>query len=195
MTARLAPQWANARTLADLGELVAQWLEGDVLTQPGYHGRPDKETAALVPTLASANRAGYVTYSSQPGYDGPGYNQEHWQQRPAVEGLVADEQAAVRLVQAAEAGGLRAVAQFASRWRCRQETAVTVTRSGFPPGIWVPRTGFGVQLSRRELAFMYDGCGRGVVRAVQAAWQVTLVDPRWGPSRRLWDLLDEWARR
>jgi hypothetical protein len=195
MTARLAPQWAVARTLADLGELVAQWLEGSIPTQPGYHGGPDEETAPLVPTLAAADRAGYVTYSSQPGFDGPGYNGERWQQRAAVEGLVADEQVAARLVRAAEGAGLRAAALPASRWRCRQATAATVTRSGWPGSVtWLPRTGFGVQLSRRELASMYDGCSRDAVRAVQAAWQVTLVDPQWGPGDRLWDLLDGWAR-
>jgi len=195
VTARLAPQWATARTLADLGGLVAQWLEGTVLTQPGYHGGPDEETAELVPILAAANRAGYVTYTSQPGFDGDGYNGEQWQQRPAVEGLAAAERDAVRLVRAAEAAGLRAVAQRASRWRCRQETAVTVTRSGWSGSVtWLPRTGFGVRLSRRELASMYDGCSRDAVRAVQAAWQVTLVDPEWGPGGRLWDMLDGWAR-
>jgi hypothetical protein len=192
---RLAPQWADARTLDDLGRLTALWLEGAILTQPGYSGRPDTETATLTPTLAAANRAGYVTYSSQPGFDGTGYDGARWQQRPAVEGLVGDEPAAVRLVVAAEAAGFQVVAQAASRWRCRQATAVTVTRSGLLPSVWLPRTGFGVQLSRRELAFMFEGCGRDAVRAAQAAWQVTLIDPRWGPGGRLWDLLDGWAGR
>jgi len=28
--------WEQARTLLELGELVARWLEGDIASQPGY---------------------------------------------------------------------------------------------------------------------------------------------------------------
>lgn len=195
MTVRLAPQWAAASTLADLGGLVARWLEGDIPTQPGYHGGPAEETAPLVPTLAAANRAGYVTYSSQPGFDGAGCGGAWWQQRPAVEGLVADGPAAAGLVAAARGcDGLQVLVQSTSRWRCRYDWAETVTRRSRPDD-WEAMTGFGVQLSRRELASMYDGVSRDAVRAVQGAWQVTLVDPGWGPGRRLWDLLDGWAQQ
>lgn len=194
MTARLAPQWAHTRTLTDLGELTAQWLEQTIPTQPGYHGGPAEETLPLVPTLAAANRAGYVTYSSQPGHDGDGYDGVRWQQRPAVEGLVAGGPAAAGLVAAARGcDGLQVLVQSAARWRCRYDWAVTVTRR-WVAGEWEPMTGFGVQLSRRELASLYDGCPRAAVRAAQGAWQVTLIDPEWGDGGRLWELLDGWAR-
>lgn len=192
MTARLAPQWAHTRTLTDLGELTAQWLEGGIPTRPGYHGRPAEETLPLIPTLAAANRAGYLTDCSQPGFDGAGYDGVRWQQRPAVEGFVGDGRTATHLAAAAGRAGLYACSQPASRWRCRYDSAVTVTR-WLSAGGWEPLTGFGVQLSRRELASIYDGCGRAAMQAVQGAWQVTLIDLEWGPGRRLWELLDQWA--
>src|SRR5690242_948094 len=86
--------WACARTLADLGQLTARWLEGDLATVPGYGCRPAAETALLVPVLAAVNRAGYVTAGSQPGHAGPGYDRARWEQRAAVEGLAAPPLAA-----------------------------------------------------------------------------------------------------
>jgi len=58
-----ARAWSSARTLTDLGELTAQWLEGSLATLAGgaYRGGPDEETGPLVPVLAALNRAGYVT--------------------------------------------------------------------------------------------------------------------------------------
>jgi hypothetical protein len=61
--------WRAARTLPDLGNATADWLEGKTASQPGYapgHG-PDTETTGLIPGLAAANRAGFVTRQSQPG--------------------------------------------------------------------------------------------------------------------------------
>jgi hypothetical protein len=61
--------WAEARTLTDIGQLTAQWLEGTITHNPGYGGPggPDDETLALAPGLAIINRAGLVTDFSQPG--------------------------------------------------------------------------------------------------------------------------------
>lgn len=60
--------WRDARTLADLGELTARWLEGTVGSVPGTVPGcgPDEETGPLVAVLATANRAGFVT-SAGPG--------------------------------------------------------------------------------------------------------------------------------
>ena len=86
MTAQDAALWHGARTLADLGELTARWLEGSVGsvhgTVPGCG--PDEETGPLVPVLAAASRAGFVTSFSQPGEDDNG-----WVQRAAVYGFAS----------------------------------------------------------------------------------------------------------
>jgi len=77
-----AARWHSARTLAGLGELTAQWLEGKIGYVPGYGGAPpDEETEPLIPVLAAANRAGFVTIVSQPGEEPTaGYDGETWMQ-------------------------------------------------------------------------------------------------------------------
>ena len=64
-----AARWRAARTLADLGELTAQWLEGKIASIPAVVPGcgPGEETAELIPVLAACNRAGYVTTVSRPG--------------------------------------------------------------------------------------------------------------------------------
>jgi hypothetical protein len=41
--------------------LTAQWLEGEIRSEPRYFSRPDAETAPLIPVLAACNRAGFLT--------------------------------------------------------------------------------------------------------------------------------------
>jgi hypothetical protein len=84
--------WQSANTVADLGGLMARWLEGDLKSWPGYQPGygPDDETRRLIPTLAALNRAGFLTDSSQPGEMGPGFDGAWWSQRAAVSGFVAD---------------------------------------------------------------------------------------------------------
>jgi len=79
----LDPRWAAAVTLEQLGDLVAQWLEGRISSAPfnAVEGPPDSETGPLVPVLAQLNRSGFVTEDSQPGeIDGD------WAQRAFVTG-------------------------------------------------------------------------------------------------------------
>ena len=103
--------WEAARTLADLGELTAQWLEGTIASQPAYTPGcgPDPETAPLIPVLACCNRAGYVTNCSQPGETGTGFDGAAWEQRAAVEGF-ASPAVAGRIWEAAEPAGLTVIA-------------------------------------------------------------------------------------
>src|SRR5690242_11209625 len=80
-------RWHAARTLADLGELTAQWFEGRLRWSPAYP-EPEPETRPLVPVLAAANRAGFVTAHSQPAEP----RDEHGcAQRAAVSGYLGGE--------------------------------------------------------------------------------------------------------
>jgi hypothetical protein len=58
-------RWKQAITLADLGELVIAWLNGEVTQTPGHLGSPCDETIQLIPALTVLNRAGFVTDNSQ----------------------------------------------------------------------------------------------------------------------------------
>jgi len=181
--------WREARTLAHLGELTAQWLEGTIASQPGYCGPSDIEDPAMVPVLARLNRAGFVTIGSQAGESGPGHGGARWEQCAAVEGF-ADTRLAFRLAGAAGDAGLDYVLHDPvnlPRWRYRYHGAVIVTRRNGHP-----YTSFGCQLPRRHIRdphVGYGACRQDAVRALCGAWQVTLIDPEWGRSGVLWDVL------
>jgi len=186
--------WQSARTLDDVGELTARWVEGDLASQPGYCGPCDIEDPALVPLLAALNRAGFVTTGSQTGESGPGYDGAHWQQRAAVEGF-AGERTALALIRAAAAGGLISVSYPPStlpRWRYHYSRSVTITMREDRK-----ITGFGVQLPRRHIRDSWIGygiCHPDAVNALCSAWQVTVIDPEWGRPDMLWRALEQAVR-
>lgn len=182
--------WAQTRTLADVGELTAQWLEGRIASVPGYCGGPAEETASLVPVLGAVNRAGFVTDSSQPGCSRDG-----WEQRAAVQGY-ADDATLDALIRAARKrpDGLVLLAHESTRFRVNYRSALPVTRSGGRDFTW-----FGAALPRRHLRDSWTGygeCGKEAVKAVCDAWQVTLIDTGWGrEDSPLWAVLADFASR
>lgn len=192
MSKRDRKLWRDAENLHDLGQLTASWLEGEIASQPGYapgYG-PDEETHALVPALARANRAGYVTDASQPGVpEQTGYDGATWTQRAAVEGWIEPHRAA-ELADAAENAGLIVLTHrvLTRRFARRAPGWIDVTRRN---GQVV--TGFGSQRRRRDVRFQYAECGDGAVEAVLNAVQVTITAPEYGPDQRVWQLLDHWA--
>ena len=165
---------------------------GGIAFHPAYDGPSDIEDQALVPTLAQLNRAGFMTIGSQAGESGPGYDRVRWEQRAAVEGF-ADSFLAFRLARAAECRpGLRPPQPGTlPRWRYRYEHAVAVTRrDGYG------YTYFGAQIPGRHIRSWRIGfslCHPDAVRALCAAWQVTLIDPEWGRPDLLWSVLQRGA--
>lgn len=185
MSLRDRHRWRSARTIADAGTLMALWLEGEIASRPGYQPRsgPDEETELLVPTLAAACRAGYVTTCSQPGWSGRGYDGEHWEQRAAVEGLVADPTLAGRLTTTARAAGLIAVTRTMDSRGPARPVPVT-TRAGHPV------TCVGVQLDHEDLRTEWAGVGPELHDAVVRATRVSIVADEYGPDgEQLWPLL------
>lgn len=185
MSRRERRTWHSATTLAELGELVAQWLEGDLASQPGYQPRygPDEETRELIPALAAACRAGYVTGNSQPGH-GPqlGFDGLLWSQRPAVDGLIDDPQLLRRLVDAAEKAGLIVILH--DLLDPPGKGAVPATTRGEEV-----HTAFGTALGIRDLDLSWSGCSSQALGAIAAATQLTLLDPDFADTTRLWDVL------
>ncbi|MGW0904989.1 DUF6919 domain-containing protein [Streptomyces sp. NPDC002853] len=178
--------WAAAQSFAELGELMARWLEGDLSVWPGYapgYG-PDDETSELIPVLAAANRAGFLTDQSQPGCDGPGFDGARWQQRAAVSGLVADVRLLSRIRRVCEDAGLLVMLFSPTQGLWSHEVPVS-----FRDGVTV--TSFGRELSARERRFVWRGIGRSVMAQVVDAWQVTIIDLEDGRNDRLWPALAE----
>lgn len=175
--------WHQATTLTELGELTARWLKGDIRALPGYFGnRPDPETKSLIPVLAHLNRSGFLTSCSQPGLVGKGYDGQPVSQRAAVDGF-ADPGTANWLARVSKGAGLVVVTGRAG-WRDNRRSCVPVTMCGGRIC-----TTFGTVLSRREIASIYEGCSDEAIAALQAAVQVTVVDPRWGREANLWRTL------
>jgi len=185
--------WLEASTLLELGELTAQWLEGDLNSQPGYQPGygPDEETQPLIPVLAELNRVGFLTDGSQPGFASrAGFDGATWAQRPAVAGFLDDDRAAA-LADLARRAGFEVVLHPSgtSRRRGRRRPWIPVTtRDG------VTYTGFGSFRSQRDLRFQYeDLCHPTAVAAVTSAAQVAIVDPVYADRSELWAFLSDWA--
>lgn len=175
--------WAKARTLPELCNLMARWVEGDLSMWPGYSDGAAEETLALVPVLARANRGGFLTDASQPGFDGTGFDGLHWQQRAAVSGFVTDEQVLSRIRVAATAAGL---VVFISHPRLLpQGRGGTCTLRGGQP-----YTVFGEYMPPLLLRHLWAGVHRQAMAEIVDAWQVTVADPDYGPSDRVWTALD-----
>jgi hypothetical protein len=173
------PVWAAARTVQDLAELTAQWLEGRLQSQPGYYGPVDvdeSDAPGLTATLVAANRVGFLTNCSQCGFDGLDQQGNHWKQYAAVTGFM-DREAAQRLASAIRDYGFAAAAPGMGR-------PITVTwRNGSP------LTSFHTGFTRRVVSSeMYSGCSRKAINAVMRAEVLTIWDPNPGRNT-LWQAL------
>lgn len=172
----LAPQWADARTLADLAHLTANWLEGRLHgAHPAHVGPPDEETLPLAPALATANRNGFLTLCSQPGLvetiDG-----ELWEQHAFVDGLVSSRTLLLRLADEAWHAGLQIAVHPPFGRTDGWETPVTY-RDGDPVTV------AGHRMPASDLAHYWEQCHPDAAAATTTAWQVALIDPE--PGRAL----------
>jgi hypothetical protein len=170
--------WREATSLTDLGELMAQWLEGKITYQPAYYGvAPDDETDGLVDVLGAVNRAGLVTTFSQPGVPlvaGSG-------QRASVDGFCTQD--TLIPLHAVTRGTDLVVITFPPGCESGGQVAVTMIDGG-------ECTWLGLPLDSEDIDQYYqeDLSDRGF-QAIRTAWQVHIIDPVWGRDDLLWDTL------
>lgn len=177
-------RWFGARTLADLGELTAQWLEGVITSHPGDSGRPDPETGDLIPVLAACNRAGFVTNDSQPGEPGDAYEP----QRAAVTGYASTETLA-RLCRHLAGTGLALVVHAPVRQVTSDDGVIVITASDDEY-----YTRCGGPISAEDLRREYgEDLNPDAIGALSSAWQVSIVDLEWGRNDVLWPALERFA--
>ncbi|MFE7112214.1 DUF6919 domain-containing protein [Streptomyces sp. NPDC057575] len=172
-------RWRSARSITELGELMALWLEGRTGSWPGYQPRcgPDEETLPWTGVLAAVNRAGYLTIGSQPGFSNENFDGKAWKQRAAVEGFIADHALLLALTDAAAKAGIDVrLHSLLDTWG--SSTITVTTRVG------VPNTEFGTPLSIGDLRFMRRGCAPEAVDAIAEANYVTITDREYGPHAR-----------
>jgi hypothetical protein len=179
-----AERWHAARTLADLGELTAQWLEGHLEQTPTHTAPPDPETGPLLTLLAAVNRAGFVTHQSQPAYR---LDENGSAQRANVSGY-ADNSAFARLMTAAADADLIITAARASIPESFGPF-FTITLDYGEEFTW---DGIAFDQATMEASYEYD-CHPAAIEALCQAWQVTLIDPQWGRDAKLWAVLGAFA--
>ncbi|OEJ21579.1 hypothetical protein AS594_39290 [Streptomyces agglomeratus] len=176
-------RWRAARSIADLGHLTALWLEGEVASHPSCatpNYGPDKETAHLVPILAAANRAGYLTDNSQPGLIERGSDGDLWEQRAAVIGWIhRDNQQLVRCITTAarDAGLLVCVDHPGSDIPVTKVDGQDYTIFGAVPPEYL-RVLWSARLIDRDL-----------FTTLTNAASITVVDPQYGRDSLLWPVL------
>ncbi|TGB06540.1 hypothetical protein [Streptomyces sp. MZ04] len=174
--------WSEARSLADLGILMAGWYEGRVPEWPGREGRPDEGLYPAADSLAAACRAGIVVLSAQPAsverVDG-----ELWIHRATFTALVERDDLSTALLRGAREAGLVRYGLLSSAGGFGWPNTVTA-RDGEPMEF------AGHRIDAADVAHMFDGCHADAVRAAVDAWQVTLIDPGSARDGLLWKVLD-----
>jgi hypothetical protein len=182
-------RWQAARTLTDVGNLMADWIQGKITTRPGYYGPTDLDQPdTLVPLLASLCRDGFVTHQSQEGFSGWGYDGAWWVQHAFVEAFTTED-VVDRLYETASSRLIVISHDPATlpAWRYRRDSDFTATYR-----IGRPYTGAGSSLPRRHIRDPHIGfgaCGKEATDALCSAWQVTVADLAPGPETFLWDFL------
>jgi hypothetical protein len=166
---RERPLWADTHHLYDVAGRTAQWLAGELRSQPGYFGPCDvdeDDAPGLTDCLIACNRAGFLTSNSQAGFDGTGYDGAHWQQLAAVTGF-AHRPVVEKLRALNPRYGFLAHEGVGSRWH--RAGGLTVTWAGGRE-----YTEFGAQTN--QIDFLYEGCGDAAIADIERAFQVTICD-------------------
>lgn len=179
----MTSSWRDTRTIADLGQTMALWLEGRIPSWPGYDGPFGQEepdgARHLVPTLIALNRAGFVTTNSQPGTA-----DRFGRQRACVEGVIHDHNPLLGRLLGLERDGFTVL-----RGWPRQTTVVTED-SGRPFS-----TIGGFRLRRDETTRQWQGIGRQALRELKHHGSTLhVIDMSWGRDDRLWPALKGIAR-
>lgn len=171
--------WRDTQSFGDLGRLMADWLEGRIRYWPAYCGsRPESETRHLIPVLAAANRAGFLTTCSQPGDDAMARG-SRWRQKAAVQGFVHDPALHRRIVSAAQAARLIVIDGPAGGAGRR---GIPVTDRDGEPVTW-----FGVAEPAAALREFWGEVG--AYQQLAESRDVVIIDPEWGRDDRLWSAL------
>jgi hypothetical protein len=170
-----AEPWQRARSIRDLGELRARWLEGALRWSPRYYGAgPDSETSPLVPILAEINRLGFWTTMSQPGLvDGT------IAQRANVSGYCTE--ATANTIQAGLLATDLLVVALPADMAGDSALRVPITRNGMSEFTWAG--------AFEDVDEWRDELDPEVVDVIASAWAIDIIDLAWGRDDLLWPTL------
>lgn len=165
-------RWASARSLADLGELVVAWLNGEITQTPGHCGSPDDETIPLIPALTVLNRGGLITDNSQLAESAGGETWNTWVSGFATDGTLS------RLREACAATDLEVSACRGHQHGCHWH------------GYRHPPRGFFWACPWRECTSFWTGRCPDVAAELRNCWFVVVEDPEPGRNDLLWKTLE-----
>ena len=175
--------WRTAGSLKDVAALTARWLTGDLQGQPGYWGPVDvdeQEAPGMTDVLIRCNRAGFLTFGSQAGFDGTGDDGMRWQQLAAVEGLVGPDDL-TRLREVCAGTGILVDASGDGQVVTFQNGRAFTTFGARRKDLDDDWTGYGI-------------CSPAAVAELQQAFPVVVYDPAPGRDDRLWPTLARFAQ-
>jgi len=185
--------WRAAATYAELCELGARFLEGELCAFPGWMATDiDEETDALVPTLARANRGGFLTVASQPGHaehePRPG---ARYRNRAFVAGFASA--AALRRIQTVPAPDLWLRVNEPANAEAQDTGRTDVAASGdaiVGEFNGAAHLALGPRAGSDELALFAEHLGPAGLDALAPCAFVTWIDPAWEARPRLWEALE-----
>jgi hypothetical protein len=171
MSRKDAARWKSAGSMADLGELVIAWLNGEIQQTPGHCGPPDDETYPLIPALTVINRGGFVTDNSQLAESIGPHTWNTW-----VSGFATDAMLA-RICEACSGTDLEVSACRDHVHECHWSGKVRQGRGFFWACPW-----------RDCVGFWADRCP-DVADELNNCWFVVIEDPEPGRNDLLWPVL------
>lgn len=177
----LAP-WSACRTLADLAEVTARWLQGELRYFPGHNDPtepPLDETKGLISDLVSLNRAGYVTTNSQPGQS---MTRDGNAQRAFVRGYCTED--TFKRIDAAIYGTeLIALPRPPGMYHLCPVPITTVGGKNFT---WGGMSSGEAEAIAREFGGVLS---EPMLQVLTNCWLVDVLDPVWGRTNLLWSKL------
>lgn len=167
--------WGEAKTLEELGEVTARWIEGSVSYHPCYRADIDAETRPLGKKLAYFNRNGLVTTFSQPAEP---LDEEGFSQRACVEGY-AREDVAKRIATIGLYTELL-ILIYPPDWQGGYQIPITLDE--FHPFTWC-----GGVWGYEEFECFAEDCSPEAMEELKSAWKVVVIDLQWGRENYLWN--------
>ena len=173
-----AELWRDAKTLNEIGELTARWIEGSLPFHPCYGDSSDEETETIQSQLINFNRNGFITTFSQPA---EAWDEEGSAQRAAVEGF-AEEVTAKRIA----ALGLHTdllVLIYPPEVQWGYQIPISVRN--FHPYTWL-----GSNVGFEDFDCFQEFCSAETMEIFKKLWKVVVIDLQWGREDHLWQLVN-----
>jgi hypothetical protein len=174
--------WSACRTLANLGQVTARWLRGELSYFPGHndpHEPPLPESKDLLDVLVALNGAGYITTNSQPGQS---MTRDGNAQRAFVRGYCSED--TFQRIDAALYGTeLVALPRPPGMYHLCPVPITTVGGKNFT---WAGMSSGEPEAIAREFG---GALSEEMVSVLAGGWLVDVLDPVWGRTNLLWSKL------